>query len=199
MKEFWDRRYASEEYVYGMDPNDFFKQIIDETPPAKLLLPGEGEGRNAVYAASKGWQVDAFDISQKGKDKALKRARSQKVKINYKIAEYTMVMLPIKEYDLIGLIYCHMHKNIRRDVHAGFISSLKEGGSIFLEAFSKAQLHRNSGGPKDLNMLFSVEELREDFNLIQIEFLDELILNLDAGNFHRGEASIIRMIAKKSN
>ena len=107
-------------------------------------------------------------------------------------------MLLPEEYDSIGLIYCRMHRDIRQDIHTRFISSLKKDGLIFLEAFSKAQLKRNSGGPKDLNMLFSVKELREDFKTMQIEVLKELILNLDAGDYHRGEASIIRMVAKKS-
>ena len=64
MKEFWDSRYREKEYAYGIEPNEFFKEFIDNNNPGKILLPGEGEGRNAVYSASKGWQVDAFDYSK---------------------------------------------------------------------------------------------------------------------------------------
>ena len=66
---FWDERYSSEEYVYGTEPNQFFKEQIDKiTVPGKLLLPGEGEGRNAIYAARSGWQVDVFDQSRTAKE-----------------------------------------------------------------------------------------------------------------------------------
>ena len=62
-KQFWDDRYSSGNYIYGTQPNRFFKEQIDKLEPGKLLLPAEGEGRNAIYAAREGWQVDAFDIS----------------------------------------------------------------------------------------------------------------------------------------
>ena len=71
MKEFWDERYAEPDYVYGKAPNKYFKEKLDEIQRGKILFPAEGEGRNAVYAAKKGWRVSAFDISEKGKEKAL--------------------------------------------------------------------------------------------------------------------------------
>ena len=61
MKTFWDARYSSKEFVYGKEPNDFFASELNKLNPGKMLLPGEGEGRNAAYAASQGWSVDAFD------------------------------------------------------------------------------------------------------------------------------------------
>ena len=61
MNEFWNQRYAEKEWVYGQNPNLYFKKFIDSTKPGTLLLPADGEGRNSVYAATKGWEVDAFD------------------------------------------------------------------------------------------------------------------------------------------
>ncbi len=55
--EFWDIRYSDSEYAYGTEPNVYFKSFIDTHSSGKILLPGEGEGRNAVYAAVKGWEV----------------------------------------------------------------------------------------------------------------------------------------------
>ena len=63
MKEFWDSRYKSEDYAYGKEPNVFFADQIGNIPPGKLLLPCEGEGRNAVFAAALGWEVDAVDFT----------------------------------------------------------------------------------------------------------------------------------------
>ena len=80
MKDFWNQRYAEEEYAYGTEPNAFFKAQLDQRTPGRLLLPAEGEGRNAVYAAKKGWEVVAFDQSDAGQKKALKLAKETLVK-----------------------------------------------------------------------------------------------------------------------
>jgi len=75
MIDFWNARYAAAEYAYGTEPNAFFKAQLDQLTPGRLLLPAEGEGRNAVYAAKKGWEVVAFDQSDAGQKKALKLAK----------------------------------------------------------------------------------------------------------------------------
>ncbi len=87
MKEFWNDRYSSEEFIYGKEPNKFFKSEIDKLLPGKLLLPCEGEGRNAVYAAKLNWTVDAFDQSEKGKEKCEALADENNVSINYTVAD----------------------------------------------------------------------------------------------------------------
>jgi hypothetical protein len=61
MIDFWNARYSAAEYAYGTEPNAFFKAQLDQLTPGRLLLPAEGEGRNAVYAAKKGWEVAAFE------------------------------------------------------------------------------------------------------------------------------------------
>lgn len=72
MKEFWNGKYSSKEYIYGTEPNEYFKSALEKYRPGTILLPGDGEGRNAVYAAKKGWQVTAFDFSNAAKEKAEK-------------------------------------------------------------------------------------------------------------------------------
>ncbi|HSL87766.1 MAG TPA: hypothetical protein VK870_00530, partial [Ignavibacteriaceae bacterium] len=79
---FWDERYSAEEYVYGKDPNEFFEEHLSKLNPGRLLLPGEGEGRNAIFAAKLGWQVDANDQSIVAKSKAEKLAHAYGVNIN---------------------------------------------------------------------------------------------------------------------
>ncbi|HEY0354603.1 MAG TPA: hypothetical protein VGC29_00285, partial [Flavisolibacter sp.] len=81
--QFWNKRYADNNWVYGVQPNRFFKQFIDSHKPGRILLPAEGEGRNAVYAAKKGWTVDAFDFSVVARQKALQLAENNNVHINY--------------------------------------------------------------------------------------------------------------------
>ena len=86
MEEMWNNRYANKAYAYGTDPNKFFKDSIQRFAlSGDLLLPAEGEGRNAVYAAMHGFNVTAFDISIEGKKKALALANKHKVSIQYEV------------------------------------------------------------------------------------------------------------------
>jgi hypothetical protein len=63
MKEMWNKRYAAKEFAYGTKPNAFFKMSLEKYhSKGSLLLGAEGEGRNAVYAATKGLAVFAFDL-----------------------------------------------------------------------------------------------------------------------------------------
>jgi hypothetical protein len=71
MKEFWNERYSNKLFVYGKEPNVFFREELEKMPVGKILLPAEGEGRNAVFAALQGWEVFAFDNSEEGMKKAL--------------------------------------------------------------------------------------------------------------------------------
>jgi ubiquinone/menaquinone biosynthesis C-methylase UbiE len=88
MNDFWNERYASKDYVYGKEPNQYFKEQLKKLPPGKILLPAEGEGRQAIFAAKNEWNVTAFDLSTKGKDKADKLAKVNNVNINYIIASF---------------------------------------------------------------------------------------------------------------
>ncbi len=83
MKEQWDARYKSKEFIYGIEPNNFLKSYLNETSPGKILLPGDGEGRNAIYAAKLGWDVTAFDYSNSAKEKAKGLAHFNNVYITY--------------------------------------------------------------------------------------------------------------------
>lgn len=85
MAEFWDKRFANAEYVCGKEPNAFFKSVIDTLKPGKIFIPGAGEGRDAVYAANKEWEVYCVDISGEGRTKARKPAIEKKAKIFYDI------------------------------------------------------------------------------------------------------------------
>jgi hypothetical protein len=194
MKAFWDERYALDEYVYGTAPNQFFKGHLDNLKSGHLLLPAEGEGRNAVYAAAKGWKVDAFDISEEGRKKALRLAKRENVEMNYEISDYLAFTSP-RKYDLIGLFYNHTDPETRFAFHSKLKSLLNEGAKIILEAFSKDQLGKSSGGPKQRDMLFDKEELRVDFEGLKIVYLEEQAVMLEEGRFHSGEASVVRMVA----
>ena len=195
---FWDERYSITEFVYGTKPNFFFKNILDKLPPRKILLLGEGEGRNAVYAASNGWKVDAVDFSSRGKEKALQLASDNDVHINYAVADLSDYKFRQNYYDVIAIIFLHLNPELRTSIHSQVFKSLCVGGKLILEVFEKEQLGKTSGGPQDLEMLYSIEEMKKDFEKMKIELIDKKNIYLDESDHHRGDAVVIRLIAVKS-
>jgi SAM-dependent methyltransferase len=197
MSEFWNERYALKEYVYGTEPNVFFKTQITKLSPGKILFPAEGEGRNAVHAARLGWDVYAFDSSNEAKKKSELLAKKQSVKINYRVNDLESADYPSDYFDCIVLIFAHFHPFERNVFHNKLLSYLKPGGTILFEGFSKKQLQFNSGGPRNFEMLFSAEEIKNDFIRLSKLEVDETEIILDEGRFHQGTASVIRMIGEK--
>lgn len=193
----WNQRYAVADYIYGTEPNIFFKKHIDALKPGKLLLPAEGEGRNAVYAAKKGWNIEAFDFSTYAREKAMSLATHNQISLEYEISSIEDYNFSENAYDAIGLIYVHLDPEVRIAFHHKIIKSLKHGGLLIFEAFSKQQLKHNSGGPKNEEWLFSLNELACDFATLHIIEKEEKKLNLAEGTGHQGEAEIIRFIAQK--
>lgn len=200
----WNTRFGKEEYAYGTEPNQYLKEKLENLEPGSILFPAEGEGRNAVYAAQLGWEVSAFDISEAGKQKALKLAGQKQVSIDYKIGELSKLGYQAAQFDAIALIYAHFPPNIRRGYHKLFHTYLKKGGTIIFEGFSKAHLEykKNNpkvGGPGNLDSLFSIEELKADFNDYEILELKQTTVELNEGNYHVGTGSVIRFLGKKTD
>ena len=197
MKNFWDERYSSNEFVYGTQPNQFFKEQIDKLKPGKILMVGEGEGRNSVYAAKLGWQVDAIDGSSVARQKALKFANQNNVMINYIVSDFYSYDFAENIYDVNGIIFVHTHENSNKAFYQNLAGSLKKGGRIILELFSHNQLGKTSGGPQDLSLLSSIDKLQNGFPTLKHEILKEENILLTEGDFHQGEASVIRFVGVK--
>jgi len=193
----WDERYRTDTYVYGKNPNVFFSSQLERVVPGQLLLPGEGEGRNAVYAARMGWTVDAFDQSVYGRTKALALAAEQGVEILYSVCAMEDFPFRQNQYDAVGLIFFHMDPARRADLHRNACESLKPGGTLILEAFHKEQLNRNSGGPQTPELLYDEQALASDFECLETRLLEKKEILLDEGRFHQGEASVVRFLGIK--
>ena len=196
-KEMWDQRYAESEYVYGTNPNEFLKKELDSLTPGKILLPAEGEGRNAVYAAEKGWIVSAFDQSEEGRKKALRLAASHDVTIDYQIRDLEALDYTPGHFDAIALVFVHTSSLKRKVIHQNLVKFLKPGGTLILIGYSKEQLQFNSGGPKEESMLFSEDVLVEDFSELQIKSVVKFETMIQEGDFHNGTASVIQLVAIK--
>lgn len=202
MKEFWDQRYSETGFAYGTAPNAYFKEQLDKlSPVGKLLLPAEGEGRNAVYAAGQGWDVTAFDFSPAGKHKALALAETKQVKINYLVGDIAELTFPKQHFDTLALIYAHFSGPDRALYHQKLLQSLKTGGTVIFEAYAKEQLdyqqRYGSGGPKQAAMLFSLQEVQKEFAGLQFAQLQKLEINSREGKYHTGPACVIRFTGTK--
>ena len=195
---FWDERYSTEQYIYGIEPNQFFKEQLSKIlTPGRLLLPGEGEGRNAVYAAKLGWQVDAVDQSQKAMEKAVNLADENKVDVNYSVVDLRTFIPKKNYYDAAAIIFVHFNSEERKSFHKIITDSLKPGGVLIFESFSKNQFGKTSGGPQDLEMLYSLEDIKNDFKEMRSILLEEKNILLNEGDKHVGDASVIRYIGEK--
>ncbi|MCL7763132.1 class I SAM-dependent methyltransferase [Polaribacter sp. Z014] len=205
MKEMWNERYADKEYAYGIKPNEFLKETLDTyNLKGKILFPAEGEGRNAVYAAKKGLEIFAFDISIEGKNKALKLAEKENVKINYEVGDFFSLNLLNEKFDIASLIFAHFPPNILSEYHSKIAALIKPNGIIILEGFSKNHFelqkeNPNAGGPKNIDFLFSIDMIKNDFPNFKIILLEEKEIELEEGLFHKAKSNVIRFIGRKTN
>lgn len=197
MNNFWNERYSSEEFAYGEEANVFVRQQLVKLKPGKILFPAEGEGRNAVYAATLGWEVTAFDLSVEGRKKALILSDKHNIKINYLIEGYETINFVPESFDCIVFVFAHIHIEKRTEYHNKLTSYLKPGGKLIMESFSKEQIFRNSGGPKNPEMLYSEEDMQKDFADFSDLQIEKTETELSEGPFHAGKASVIRVIATK--
>lgn len=197
MQNQWDERYARQEYIYGTEANNFLKEKLLTLKPGRILLPGEGEGRNVVYAATLGWEACATDQSTEAQKKAYQLANQKDVSINYSIQSLNDWDPEPDQYDCIAFIFVHLPEAIRKQVHKAAIKALKPGGILILEAFTTNQLHRNSGGPKNTDLLFTSAQLKIDFAaLSDLEIVETQII-LNEGSLHQGLADVIRLTGNK--
>jgi SAM-dependent methyltransferase len=197
MKAIWNERYQKKDFQYGTQPNDFMSAEIKLLSPSRILFPGAGEGRDAVFAAKLGWETHAFDLSEQGQIKALRLASEQKTHIHFNVADASLVKFPLDSFDVIALTYFHLPLEERLPFYERCVSWLKPGGFILLEGFTKKQLGLNSGGPKNIEWLFSAKELEKEFPGLHIVMNEEKQRVLDEGPLHQGIAEVVQFKAQK--
>ena len=203
MKTMWDVRFSEEGYAYGKEPNEFLKSVIESYElTGSMLFPAEGEGRNAVYAASQGLDVTAFDISEEGRKKAMKLAAEKNVSIDYEIGNLSDLELSKKVFDSAALIFAHFPVEILTPYHKKIADLIKPGGILILEGFSKSHLplrldNPAVGGPGNIDMLFSLESIQSDFSDFEVLMHGEVQVELSEGKYHNGTANVIRFIGRK--
>ncbi|MFV1983831.1 MAG: cyclopropane-fatty-acyl-phospholipid synthase family protein [Thiohalomonadales bacterium] len=195
-QKFWNERYASDKYLYGTDPNSFLAENLDLLKGPVLSL-SEGEGRNAVFLASHGLQVHGVDNSDVGLTKAQTLAKLRGVEIQTEVANLANYKPENNFYGSVISISAHLPSEIRSNLYPLVEQCLKLDGTILLEAYSESQLTRNTGGPKDVDMLMSIAKLEREFPNLETILIREIEREVSEGKGHSGLASVVQFIGRK--
>ncbi len=196
MREMWNDRYAGEEFAYGTEPNAFLVEHAKLLTGPVLSL-AEGEGRNAVYLASLGLDVLGVDGSAGGLAKAQELARSRGVTIQTTVADLGAFEPRADFYGSVVSISAHLPNAIRRKLYPLVERCLKPGGILLLEAYAVDQLQRETGGPKEADMLMTREKVELEFPNLEAVLLREIEREVCEGRYHTGMAAVVQFIGRK--
>jgi len=198
-KAMWDERFSQAEPVYGHEPNSYVKaQTSLLEPGVKILVPADGYGRNGVWLAQRGFQVHTVDLSPVGVERARRAAQAAGVDIKMEVADLATWHWPVEEYDAVVTIFFHLPPHVRSRIHGAMVNALRPGGMIILQAFSPEQLRYTSGGPKQVDMLYTAELLRGDFAGAEALQLEEKVVQLEEGHMHNGPGAVVQGVFRKS-
>lgn len=196
----WNEKFSREGFLYGTKPNAYLKEVMDALPRgARILFLGEGEGRNACYAAENGLEAHAIDASEVGLEKLQEMARSRGVTV-----EVTHLDLahwePEETYDAVLCSYLHLEEPLRTAVFVKALAIVNRGGVFAGEFFATSQIERDSGGPKALELLYelkSFEKLKRPW--FDVDMLEACSVELDEGKGHQGLADVIRVCFRRNS
>ncbi len=177
-REIWNKRYNTEEYLFGKEPNSFLKEHMGILPKGKALELAMGEGKDAVFLAKNGYEVDGCDISEVAIKKAYKLAEENNVKINALVVDLEKYEIPGGNYDLIICFY-YLQRNIIPQIKKG----LKVGGMVVFETYTVDNLTLNKFqgglpyGPKNEAFLLKHNELLDFFKDFRVLYYREGVIN----------------------
>lgn len=198
MKDFWDTRYSEQGYAYGTEANAFLISEASRLQPGmKVLVVGDGEGRNGVWLAQRGLEVTSVDYSVAGVERARRLAAGRGVTLDSHCADMNDWRWPLEYFDAVVSIFVHFPSSQRVQMHAKMLAALRPGGVLIMEAFNKDQLNYSSGGPPVEDALFSAALLAEDFGAAEIELCQEQVVPLNEGKYHVGQGAVVRLIAHR--
>ena len=195
--EAWNSRFSGDGWAYGKEPNEWLKLRIQPNN-GKALVPADGEGRNAVYIASLGYETTVFDLSDVGKSKCAILAKEKSVQVDYQVDDIATRDFKNEYYDLIACSWFHIPWELFAIHYPRMLKSLKPGGDFICEGYHTSQLELNSGGPKSLDLLWDLDEvmdvISDGFDVIHAEVES---IELDESDLHRGPAKVVRIHLKR--
>lgn len=197
--ERWQGRFAVPEYIFGEAPNAFLASQMHRLPKSgKVLSIADGEGRNGVWLAEQGLDVLSLDFAPNGQKKAVDLAARRGVSLRYELADVHDWVYPPDAFDVVVEIFTQFSDPEQRARKwAGMTSCLKPGGLLLLEGYTPKQLEHGTGGPKQLDHLYTramLEEAFGSFSSLEIKDYETL---MSEGGAHAGMAAVIDLVAVK--
>ena len=191
--ESWNARFSGDGWAYGKEPNAWLAETI-KPGNGKALVPADGEGRNAVWIASQGYDTTVFDLSDVGKEKCALLANERGVSVHYEVDDLTIRNFTPETYDLIACSWFHVPWNIFCEHYPRMLSSLKSGGEFICEGYHTSQIDMTSGGPKSLDLLWDLDEVMDIIGEgFSIKHAKVETVELDESDLHRGIAHVVRL------
>lgn len=195
---FWNTRYDVNEHVYGERPNAFVEACAVEIPAGPVLCLAEGEGRNAVYLATRGHRVTGVDQSEVGLAKARRFASRSGVVIETVVADLAEYTITPGVWAGIIATFAHLPPDLRRRVHRQVVAGLQPGGVFILEAYTPAQLAFDTGGPKAPELLMTLAALRVELDGLELVTGRELERDVIEGDGHTGRSAVVQILARQT-
>jgi SAM-dependent methyltransferase len=159
----WDARYAATDLVWSAEPNRF---LVDEVSsmdraPGRALDLACGEGRNAIWLASLGWDVTAVDFSAVAIEKArrLSAGRELTGTVDWVVDDVTTYVPSASAFDLVVVLYLHLPEPPRSDVWRRAWSAVAPGGHLLVIGHDSTNIAHGYGGPQDASVLYGPDDV----------------------------------------
>ena len=192
-RERWDKRYASKELVWSAGPNEIFAREVAGLTPGRALDVACGEGRNAVWLATRGWDVTGVDFSPVGIEKARRLAEEHDVDVSWEVADTTTWQPPVAAFDLVIVFYLHLPPVSMRAVLQHARDALAPGGTLLVVGHALRNLTDGYGGPPTADVLYGPGNLVALLDGLTIERADEVLRPVDAdGQAHTAIDALVR-------
>ena len=198
-RQTWNKRFQGDDFLFGTEPNEWLRRHAGTMPAGgRVLAVADGEGRNSVWLARQGFTVDAFDVAEVGVAKARTLAARHGVSVNFEVADVDGWAWPQASYDGIAAIFVQFaHPELRQRLFARMVDALKPGGVLLLQGYTPRQLDYRTGGPPQVEHLYTEALLREAFAALQIDVLTEYEADVAEGSGHRGRSALIGLVARR--
>ena len=178
-REDWDKRYASVENLWAVKPNRFLVGEVADLEPGRALDLACGEGQNAIWLATLGWEVTGVDYSEVAIAKARARAERDGAPVDFVCADLLEYEPPAGAFDLVLLLYFHIPALDRRGVLARAAAALSPGGTVLVIGHDASNLTHGVGGPSDPDLLSTPDELASELSGLEIEKATTILRDVD--------------------
>lgn len=158
----WDEHYAVSDMLCSGEPNVWVEELAESLPAGRLLDLAGGEGRNALWLASRGWDATIVDCSQSALDRAtqcaeqLPRARGR---VHVLRADVRKHVPPRQAYDLVLIAYLHLPRAERSAAVNLAVGAVAPGGHLMVVGHDIRNLTEGVGGPQDPELLFAPQDI----------------------------------------